>query len=154
VVNNAVQNDRQWLLLCEVLDLADPASDARLATNSGRLQHREEVESAVAEAVARWSTADLEAALDRKGVPWGRLNNTAEVAAHPQLEASQRWRPVELPDGGSVRVLANPFRSGNDDFRGGMPRVPALGEHTDEILSELSDETETDHGGVPGLARP
>jgi itaconate CoA-transferase len=137
VVNIAVQNDRQWLLLCAVLDLPDLASDGRFATNSGRLRNREEVESAVSDAVSTWVPADLEAALDRHGIPWGRLNQTADVAAHPQLEARQRWRAVELPGGDSVRVLADPFTFDMDDCRGATPRVPALGEHTHEILKEL-----------------
>ncbi|MGD9958099.1 CaiB/BaiF CoA transferase family protein [Nocardioides sp.] len=138
VVNIAVQNDRQWLLLCEVLDLGDAAQDARLSTNSGRLQHREEVETAVAKAVVAWPPADLEAALDRQGIPWGRLNHTPDVAAHPQLEAAQRWRPIDLPHGDTVRVVADPFRTGGADGPGGTPRVPGLGEHTDEVLEEIS----------------
>ncbi|MTD53699.1 CaiB/BaiF CoA transferase family protein [Amycolatopsis pithecellobii] len=140
VLNIAVQNDRQWLRLCAVLGLDDLARDTRLTMNSGRLRHREKVESAVAEAVSTWSAAELAAALDREGVPWGRLNETADVARHPQLEEGHRWRAVELPSGDSVSVLAPPF-----PFAGrGTPRVPALGEHTDEVLKELSDEAKAD----------
>ena len=136
-VNIAVQNDRQWLRLCEVLGLTDAAQDARLATNAGRLQHREEVEGAVAKAVAMWPSGDLAAAFDRGGIPWGRLNQTADLAVHPQLEADHRWRPVALPGGDSARVLADPFAIAAERRARGIPRVPALGEHTDEILREL-----------------
>lgn len=145
VVNIAVQNDRQWLLLCGVLKLSDLACDDRLATNSGRLQHREEVENAVADAVSMWSPAELEVALDREGVPWGRLNQTADVARHPQLEAGQRWRAVCLPSGDSVSVIAHPFRFATGQLPSDTPRVPALGEHTDEVLGALSNETEAGH---------
>jgi crotonobetainyl-CoA:carnitine CoA-transferase CaiB-like acyl-CoA transferase len=150
VVNIAVQNDRQWLLLCDVLELGDLARDARLTANSGRLQHRDLVEKAVAHAVSAWSPAELAAALDGQGIPWGRLNGTADVARHPQLEAGRRWQAVRLPNGDSVRVLAHPFRFTSDDSHGAAPRVPALGEHTDEVLEELArNETEVGHGGVP-----
>jgi crotonobetainyl-CoA:carnitine CoA-transferase CaiB-like acyl-CoA transferase len=138
VVNIAVQNDRQWLLLCEVLGLADAASDPRWSTNPKRFEHRVEVEAAVAAAVSTWSSGDLEAALDGHGIPWGRLNQTAEVAVHPQLEAAGRWRAVQLPGGDRVRVIADPFHSGETGARCGTPRVPALGEHTDDILRELA----------------
>jgi itaconate CoA-transferase len=137
VVNIAVQNDRQWQLLCEVLDLADHARDARFATNFGRLQHRDEVEGAVAEAVSSWPHVSLEEALDRQGIPWGRLNETADVAVHPQLEATEGWRQVELPHGDCVRVVAGPF-SRNRESGGPAPRVPGLGEHTAEIIDELA----------------
>ena len=139
VVNIAVQNHRQWVLLCEVLSLVDLARDTRLSTNSGRLQHRDEVESAVADAVLQWALRDLEAALDRSGIPWGRMNQIADVATHPQLEARQRWREVGLPNGASARVLVDPFADGLDTLRPGMPRVPALGEHTNEVLRELTE---------------
>jgi crotonobetainyl-CoA:carnitine CoA-transferase CaiB-like acyl-CoA transferase len=146
VVNIAVQNDRQWQLLCGVLGLDDLARDERLRQNSGRLQHREEVEDAVAKAVSTWSPAGLADALDRAGVPWGRLNQTADVARHPQLEAGQRWRDVDLPNGESVSVLAPPFRFARGGGQADRPRVPALGEHTREVIDELTNEREALHG--------
>ena len=149
ILNIAVQNDRQWLLLCGVLKLDDLANDDRFAKNPGRLACRDEVEEAVANAVAAWTSAELETALDRAGVPWGRLNQTADVARHPQLETGHRWRPVRLPGGESVSVLAPPFRFAGSELRD-MPRVPALGEHTVEVLSESSQRIE-EHGGT---ARP
>jgi crotonobetainyl-CoA:carnitine CoA-transferase CaiB-like acyl-CoA transferase len=138
VLNIAVQNDRQWQLLCEVLGLAEASRDARLSTNSGRLRHRDEVESLVARAVAAWSRAELEAALDRRGIPWGQLNETADVVGHPQLAADRRWRTVELPSGEQVEVLADPFWNRTDDSVRGTPRVPGLGEHTDQVLRDLA----------------
>ncbi|CNF04417.1 L-carnitine dehydratase/bile acid-inducible protein F [Mycobacterium tuberculosis] len=146
VINIAVQNDRQWLRLCAVLALDELACDSRLATNSGRLQYREKVEGAVADAVSTWSSAELAEAFDREGVPWGRLNQTADVARHPQLEEGRRWRAVDLPSGSSASVLAHPFRFARGESDRGTPRVPALGEHTDEVLRELSNEAEADQG--------
>src|SRR5690606_37147410 len=105
VINIAVQNDRQWKLLCEVLELEELRRDRRLATNSGRLEHRSRVEDAVKAAISTWPSGELEAALDRQGIPWGRLNKTADVAQHPQLESRRRWKTVGLPDGRSVSVL-------------------------------------------------
>ena len=144
-LNIAVQNDRQWLLLCGVLKLEDLASDDRFAKNSERLVYRDEVEEAVANAVATWTSAELELALDRAGVPWGRLNQTADVARHPQLEAGQRWRPVRLPSGETVSVLAPPFRFAGSELHD-MPRGPAPGEHTDEALAESSHRMEARNG--------
>jgi len=146
VMNIAVQNDRQWQLLCEVLGLDDLAHGDRLTKNSARLQHRDEVEVAVANAVSTWSPAELAVALDRAGIPWGLLNQTADVARHPQLEAGQRWRVVDLPNGDSVSVLTPPFRFARGELHGDRPRVPALGEHTREVFEELTNEKEVHHG--------
>jgi itaconate CoA-transferase len=136
-LNIAVQNDRQWLLLCGVLGLDDLASDDRLVKNSGRLRHRGEVEDAVADAVSTWASPDLEVAMDYAGVPWGRMNQIADVATHPQLDAGRRWRPVRLPSGETVSVIAPPFRFASGEV-GDTPVVPALGEHNQEVLTEPS----------------
>ncbi|GAB7003253.1 CaiB/BaiF CoA-transferase family protein [Nocardioides sp. AN3] len=138
VVNIAVQNDRQWQELCRLLGLEGAASDPRLSANSGRLEHRIEVEDAVATAVALWSSDALEGALDSHGIPWGRLNRTADVAAHPQLAEAGRWRPIQLPGGERVHVLSDPFSQEEESRRCSTPRVPALGEHTDDVIRELA----------------
>ncbi|MEQ3553770.1 CaiB/BaiF CoA-transferase family protein [Pseudonocardia nematodicida] len=139
-LNIAVQNDRQWARLCSVLGLDDLAGDPRLVHNAGRLEHRDLVESAVATATARRSAADLEHELDRAGVPWGRLSSVADVARHPELVDGRRWRPVRLPDGAVVSVVAAPFRFSTDPGPDpSVPGVPGLGEHTADVL-----------GGPPG----
>jgi crotonobetainyl-CoA:carnitine CoA-transferase CaiB-like acyl-CoA transferase len=136
-LNIAVQNDRQWAMLCKVLHLDDLQGDDRVSTNHGRLRWREEVERAVAVAVANWPSAELAQALDREGIPWGQLNGTADVVRHPQLEAAKRWRPVRLPGGETVTVLAPPFLPSGAETQHDVPRVPDLGEHTDEVLRPL-----------------
>jgi crotonobetainyl-CoA:carnitine CoA-transferase CaiB-like acyl-CoA transferase len=140
VLNIAVQNDRQWLDLCRVLELDELADDPALATNSGRLRQRSLVERAVAAAVSRWLADDLAGELERAGVPWGRLNGTADVAEHAQLEQADRWRPVRLPNGEVVDVVATPFEPGRGRWRRDVARVPGLGEHTDEVLAEVVAE--------------
>lgn len=132
-INVAVQNDRQWAQLCLLLGLDDLARDPRLVHNAGRLEHRDLVESAVATAMAQRSAVDLEDALDRSGVPWGRLNSVADVARHPQLVETGRWRPARLPGGDRVSVVATPFRRASDAERD-TPAVPGLGEHTADIV--------------------
>lgn len=140
VLNIAVQNDRQWLDLCRVLGLGELADDPALATNAGRLQQRSLVEGAVAAAVSRWLADDLAGQLERAGVPWGRLNNTADVAAHAQLEGADRWRSVRLPTGEVADVVASPLEPGRGRWRRGVARVPGLGEHTDVVLAEVLAE--------------
>ena len=63
------------------------------------------------------------------------MNDVAAVAAHPQLAARNRWVNVDSP-GGEFSALLPPH-----NLAGAPPRmgaVPALGEHTDEILAELA----------------
>lgn len=139
VVNIAVQNDGQWRRLCGQV-LRDPglAQDPAFATNALRLRRRVECEARVQSRIGAMDRATLEAALDAADVPWGRLNGTRDVLAHPQL--AQRWTRAMLPGGELVRVVAEPFRFAGRGSR--APRaVAALGADTEQVLAALPDET-------------
>ncbi len=130
-----VQNDRGWTALVrDVLDRPELADDPRYATNPARVARRAEVDALVADLTGRMPTADLVARLDAAGIPNAHLNEVAEVAAHPQLAARDRWREVETP-GGTVRALLPPITLDGTEAR--MDPVPALGAHTDAVLREL-----------------
>jgi len=146
-VNIAVQNDRQWVSLCQALGEPALGADPRLLRNSGRLQHRERVEASVSSACRKLTTAELTSALDARGVPWGMLNRIPDVVDHPQLASPNRWADVQLPTGGHARVLASPFRSRAKSSvltdRNRTVRVPDLGEDTLAVLEHLGYANDT-----------
>ncbi|MFD1734373.1 hypothetical protein ACFSC4_28610 [Deinococcus malanensis] len=57
-----------------------------------------------------------------------------DVVDHPQLQDRQRWTEVQTP-AGSIPALLPPHNLESVSPR--MGRVPALGEHTAEVLAEL-----------------
>ncbi|HEY6359314.1 MAG TPA: hypothetical protein VIX35_13820, partial [Vicinamibacterales bacterium] len=63
-----------------------------------------------------------------------RLNDLSEFAAHPQLAARQRWTTVGSPVG-PLEVLQPPAIV--EGVQPAMGPIPALGEHTAAILTEL-----------------
>ena len=62
------------------------------------------------------------------------MNSVGEFLDHPQLAARDRWREVDSPVG-PIRALVPPF--GIEGVEPRMEKIPAVGEHTDAILSEL-----------------
>jgi itaconate CoA-transferase len=134
-VNLAVQNDGQWRRLCDVV-LRQPAlaDDARFVTNELRLANREELESLIESLLAGDTRDAVEARLTRADVPFGTINELTDVLQHPQLEARDRWFDVPT-EVGDVRAFHHPMNIT------GLPRpagaVPALGEHTAEVLREI-----------------
>jgi itaconate CoA-transferase len=74
------------------------------------------------------------ARLDAAQIANGRLNEMHEVWKHPQLAARARWTQVGTPAGDVPALLPPALPS---DWAPRMDAVPALGEHTDAILSEL-----------------
>ncbi|HET9782741.1 MAG TPA: CaiB/BaiF CoA-transferase family protein [Candidatus Dormibacteraeota bacterium] len=136
LVNLAVQNESQWVRLCEgVLDRPDLARDPRFATNELRVRNRHELEPMIELSLARWTAAEVEARLADADVPYGHVNTVAELAAHPQLSARGRWLEVDS-EAGPVKVLADPFNIGGMDHLRGT--VPSAGQHTAEVLEELA----------------
>jgi itaconate CoA-transferase len=134
-VNLAVQNEGQWERLCQdVLRRAEWAADSRFATNVQRVKNRAVLEPMIEEALQDHTIISVEEALEAADVPYGRLNEVADLVSHPQLGARNRWFDVES-EAGAVRALAHPFNLL------GMPQrddpVPALGQHNDEIKREL-----------------
>ena len=131
----AVQNDREWRRLCsQVLDAPALADDARFATNEQRVANRAELERIIEEKFRRYTRADVESWLARADIPTATMNDVPAVAAHPQLAARGRWVSVESP-GGEIPALVPPHNLRHAPPR--MGAVPALGEHTAEILAEL-----------------
>jgi crotonobetainyl-CoA:carnitine CoA-transferase CaiB-like acyl-CoA transferase len=131
----AIQNEREWASFCTTF-LGDPAwaTDERFARNSARIAHRAALNERVARRFAELDAPAATNLLDQAGIAHARLNTIAEFLCHPVLADEDRWRQIPTP-GGSVRALTPPVRLGN--FPAQMGPVPALGQHTDAILSEL-----------------
>jgi crotonobetainyl-CoA:carnitine CoA-transferase CaiB-like acyl-CoA transferase len=140
LVNLAVHNEGQWSRFCErVLDTPDLLGDPRFATNELRVRNRLELEPLIEQLLSQWPSLEIEMKLAAADVPYGHVNDLAELADHAQLAARRRWLEVES-ETGSIKALAHPFNiSGVAQLRGA---VPAVGQHTSEVLAELGIDEE------------
>lgn len=130
-----VQNDRGWrALVTEVFGRSDLAEHPKFATNILRVEHRPETDQVVAEHTRRFDTEELDKRLAAAGVPAARLNGMRDLIDHPQLSERARWREVDTA-AGPVRAVLPPMTF--TDVELPMGPVPALGEHTDAVLTEL-----------------
>ncbi len=134
-VNLGVQNEREWVRFCEiVLERPEVAGDPRFTTNAGRVAEREALTALIVEAFSALSADDVIERLDCAQIANAAMNSVQEFIDHPQLAARNRWRDVDSP-AGPLRALLPPVT--NDNFDYPMRPIPALGEHTEAILSEL-----------------
>ena len=127
-----LQNEREWQAFCaQVLLQPALASDERFDANVKRSAARDALRALIVDAFASLSAEQVLERLDAAGIANAQVNTMAEVWAHPQLQARQRWTEVAT-SAGTVPALLPPGRT-----EARMDAVPALGQHTAAILAEL-----------------
>ena len=130
-----LQNEREWRTFCEqVLGQPQLASDQRFASNARRVAARSELRALIVEAFRPLSAEAAVLRLERAGIANARLNELSELWSHPQLAARGRWMQVQTPAGPIPALLPPGMPSGVTPR---MDAVPALGQHTDSVLTEL-----------------
>ena len=130
----AIQNEREWGRFCDQV-LGDPslAGEARLKTNQLRVENRETVDQLIGEVFAQLDQTTAVDRLSQAGIAYGRLNDMAGLAAHPQL----RRVAVETSSGETDVVAVAAMHSRQHETK---RKVPSLGAHNDAIRHEFRGE--------------
>lgn len=130
-----LQNEREWTWFCQVvLEQSELATDARFCNNASRVAHREELGQIIAEVFGKLTAAQVVERLESAQIANARVNTMQDVWAHEQLLARDRWVSVGSP-AGEIPALLPPGK--NSAFDPVMADVPALGQHTESVLTEL-----------------
>jgi crotonobetainyl-CoA:carnitine CoA-transferase CaiB-like acyl-CoA transferase len=131
----AVLSNDHWRTLClEVVGRPELLDDPRFGTNEERVEHRDLLEPMLEELFATLPAREWLALLEAARIPCGAVNDVSDVAEHPQLAHNELVVEVDSP-AGRIPVIGSPFLV--DGERPATGAVPALGEHTDEVLREI-----------------
>jgi len=135
-----LQNEREWAAFCsQVLLAPELATDPRFNSNSKRTAARLELRDIIVAAFRELTSEEVISRLDAAQIANARMNDMADVWSHPQLQERNRWVTVDSP-AGQIPALLPPGISNALDVR--LDAVPALGQHTDALLSELGFSTD------------
>ncbi len=130
-----LQNEREWAAFCStVLQQPALASDERFKANALRVAHRSELQQIITKVFAELTAEQVVERLEQAQIANARVNDMQGVWAHPQLQARQRWTTMGSP-AGELPALLPP--GSHSDFSPRMDGIPALGEHTEAILTAL-----------------
>jgi crotonobetainyl-CoA:carnitine CoA-transferase CaiB-like acyl-CoA transferase len=136
----AAGTNKLWEAACEGIGRMDLTRDARFATPSLRAQHQNELRELLEQTFAGYDCAQLLAIFRERGVPCAPINTYSQVLADAQVQHMQWVEPVSLPasDGtaSASKTVISPQRVSGE--RLGVYRdPPALGQHTQQVLSEI-----------------
>ncbi|AYF26742.1 formyl-CoA transferase [Micromonospora tulbaghiae] len=132
----AANQDTVFRRLAAAMDMAELGTDERFATHAARGRHQVELDAIIATWSAQHDTEHLMATMVKHDVPVGRVYRAPEMLEDEHFAAREAIVRVAHPDFGEFpmqnvvpRLSATP---GRIKWAG-----PRLGEHTDEVLTDI-----------------
>ena len=132
----AVGNDGQFAKFCAVAGHPEWAQNPRYAQNAGRVRHRAELVPLLEAVMKTRNKATWLAALEAAKVPCGAINTLGEVFADPQIQERGMVTTWEHPIQPGLKLVSSPIKMSQTPVRQDLP-PPLLGQHTEEVLSEV-----------------
>ncbi|MFD3587765.1 CaiB/BaiF CoA transferase family protein [Streptomyces sp. NPDC058683] len=137
----ACLTEKFWINLCHALAREDLRADPRYATNADRVRNRNDLVPELERAFAARPTAYWVPLLDAGDVPCSPVNRLEEVFEDPQVVNNDMRLVLDHPVHGEIVTVNNPVHLSRTPARPwGYP--PAVGEHSDEVLTELGYDAE------------
>jgi formyl-CoA transferase len=139
-INVAASGEGMWKSLCTAIGREDMLADPDFKGGKKRAENRKKLNAAIEQALLKKSGAEWIEILNKAGIPCGPIYSIDQMFADPQVKHLGVAAPVEHPALGRKQVLANAAVLSRTPARV-VAATPEVGEHTDEILSELGYAT-------------
>jgi crotonobetainyl-CoA:carnitine CoA-transferase CaiB-like acyl-CoA transferase len=137
----ATASDAQFTRLCTTLGHPALTGDARFATMSGRLTHRDALDTLLGDEFRRRPVSAWLQILSDAGLSVGRVNDIREALALPVVAERDLFvSPEQMHWPGGLPLLRLPI---DPDGTGPGRPPPKLGEHTAEVLREAGMDDAT-----------
>jgi len=124
-----------WQKICDVIGKPEWKEDADYATPPARLTRLNEVFAEIEKwtmTKTKYEVMDICNPLD---IPVGPILSMKEIAEEPSLRETGTIVDVEHPERGNYLTVGCPIKLSDSPVE--VTRSPLLGEHTDEILSDV-----------------
>lgn len=126
-------SDKQFQILCQVLNRPDLAQNSELATNAQRVAVRPQLLQWLAETLQQLPIDLLCAQLEAAGLPYARVMRPDQLVEDEHLLKSGGQVPLTAEDGSTTQTVLLPLLM-NGKRLGVRHALPQIGEHTAEIL--------------------
>jgi crotonobetainyl-CoA:carnitine CoA-transferase CaiB-like acyl-CoA transferase len=130
-----LQADKHWADFCKHIDRPDMATDERYQDAAARFQNRQ---ACIGELDGVFGSRTLEEWKQRLSTmegPWAPMQSALELHDDPQAIANGYLSEVDRGDGHPYKLVANPVQFDQQSVPLGPS--PEMGQHTEEVLTEL-----------------
>lgn len=143
----AVGNDAQFERFCELAGCMELTEDERFSTNGARVQNRETIIPMLRDIIAQKPSKFWLDGLQERSVSCGPINKLDEVFADPQVQAREMQLKMPHPAAGDkpIDLIASPIRM-SETPTSYRHSPPLLGQHTDEVLREIGEFSDSEIG--------
>ena len=128
-----------WKQICEVIGEPDWITDEAFATPQARLPHLKRIFERVEEWTMTKTKFEAMDILNKYDIPCGPILSMKELAYEPSLRETGTVVEVDHPARGKYLSVGNPIKLSDSPTE--VTRSPLLGEHTDEVMTELGYST-------------
>ena len=124
-----------WKNICDVIGKPDWKEHPDYATPLARLPHLNEVFCAIENWTMTKTKYEVMEICNPLNIPVGPILSMKELAEEPSLRATGTIVECDHPERGPYLSVGCPVKLSDNDVT--VTRSPLLGEHTDEVLSEV-----------------
>jgi len=131
-----IQPDLQWPGFCRAIERPELENDSRFADREVRAQNSEELMRILDELFATKNIDEWEKRFRENNCIYGRVQTAEEVVGDPQATANDFFVDMQHPIAGNMKLVNTPVQFHEKPVSITKP-APEVGQHTQEILSEL-----------------
>ncbi|XP_068604214.1 succinate--hydroxymethylglutarate CoA-transferase [Brachionichthys hirsutus] len=128
-------NNKQFVGVCQVLDLMELTQEPQYKTNNLRVQNRKQLLHILSQRFLQEKTADWLRRFEGSGVPVGPINSMQEVFSDPQVKHNGLILQMKHPTAGRVTVPGPAVRFSSFSHDDPTP-PPVTGQHTVQVLRD------------------
>tara|TARA_B100000315_G_scaffold88528_1_gene81350 strand:- start:974 stop:2185 length:1212 start_codon:yes stop_codon:yes gene_type:complete len=124
--------------ICGLMGKPEMADDPRYNSRGGRMEHRNELNAMVTQWTSTLTADALEAILGEAELPYGRVNEVADVLEDPQVRAREMLVEVDHHGKGVLPLVGVFPKLSKTPGSIRMP-CPLLGQHNEEVYCGILD---------------
>ena len=124
-----------WKSICQVIGREEWITDPDYATPRARLPRLMTIFATVEEWTKTMTKFEAMDILNKYDIPCGPILSMKEIAEEPSLRKTGTVVEVDHPKRGTYLTVGNPIKM--SDSPTDVTRSPLLGEHTEEVLTQL-----------------